>query len=208
MNAKMNMDMSLRDVQEQAEDSVKHVRNLSRKAFYIYAGVWGMAYDQVKYLLDNSMKLVDTAEQRGEAMVQDVNKRVDTFRGQANDKVVQWRGDVEQRVHEAGVELTESVKNVERRAEQAMERLGLTGDRATVKPVTIEITETVEMTPVLAEPVIGYNEMTAKEVIEQLGNWSENVLMLVHEYEAAHKNRVTVLSAIDERLTPVEAVPA
>ena len=206
MNAKMNM--SLRDAQEQAEDSMKWAFALSRKALYIYAGVWGMAYDGAEAFFTKSMKLVDNAEHRGEMVLQDVTKRVETLRDQANDKVMQWRGDVEQRVHEVGVELTENVKTVERRAEQAMERLGLAGERAAAAPVTIEITETVVTEPKLAEPLTGYDEMTAKDVVEKLDPLSEDVLMLVREYEAVHKNRVTVLSAVDERLTHKDAVTA
>jgi len=206
MNTKMNM--NLRDVQEQAEDSMKQATQWSRKAFYIYAGMWGMAYDNTKMVWDKSMKLVDNAEHRGETVVQDFTKRVETMRDQANHQFMQWRGDVEQRVHEAGAELSENVKNVERRAEQVMERLGLTGDLAATKPVTIEITETIVEKPVVAEPFAGYDEMTAKEVIEKLGPLGEDVLAIVREYEAAHKNRVTVLDAINERLAHMDAVTA
>lgn len=206
MNTKMNM--NLRDVQEQAEDSMKQAGQWSRKAFYIYAGMWGMAYDNTKMVWDKSMKLVDNAEHRGETVVQDFTKRVETMRDQANHQFMQWRGDVEQRVHEAGAELSENVKNVERRAEQVMERLGLTGDLAATKPVTIEITETIVEKSVVAEPFAGYDEMTAKEVVEKLSPLGEDVLAIVREYEAAHKNRVTVLDAINERLAHMDAVTA
>ncbi|MFN8495995.1 MAG: hypothetical protein U0350_50860 [Caldilineaceae bacterium] len=213
MNTKMNM--SLRNVQEQAEDSVKQASQWSRKAFYIYAGMWGMAYDNTKMLWDKSMNLVDNAEHRGEEVMQDFTKRVENMREQANHQFMQWRGDVEQRVHDveqrvhdAGVELTENVKNVERRAEQVMERLGLNGELVAVKPVTIEIVETVVEKPVLVEPFAGYDEMTAKEVVEKLGPLGEDVLAIVREYEAAHKNRVTVLDAINERLAHMDAVMA
>ena len=67
MNAKMNMpvDTSLRDVEAQAEDTLKMAIRLGRKTFFIYAGLLGMAYDKAKALLTNSMDLVDQAEHRG-----------------------------------------------------------------------------------------------------------------------------------------------
>ena len=214
MNAKMNMpvDTSLRDVEAQAEDTLKMAIRLGRKTFFIYAGLLGMAYDKAKALLTNSMDLVDQAEHRGENIVQDAGKRVDAWREGANDKVAHWRGDVEQRVQAVGTELSENVKTaekkVEKKAEQVMERLGLAGENAAAEPMTIEITEMVVMEPELTEPLAGYDEMTAKEVIERLPELGEDVMRLVSAYEAVNKNRVTVLQAIEERLTRMEPVTA
>lgn len=214
MNAKMNMpvDTSLRDVEAQAEDTLKMALRLGRKTFFIYAGLLGMAYDKAMALLTNSMNLVDKAEHRGETIVQDAGKRVDAWREGANDKVAHWRGDVEQRVQAVGTELSENVKTaekkVEQKAEKVMERLGLAGENAAAEPMTIEITEMVVMEPELTEPLAGYDEMTAKEVIERLPELGEDVMRLVSEYEAANKNRVTVLQAIEERLTRMEPVMA
>ncbi len=214
MNAKMNMpmDTSLRNVEGQAEDTLKMAIRLGRKTFFIYAGLLGMAYDKAKALLTNSMELVDEAEHRGETIVQDAGKRVDAWRDQANDKVAHWRGDVEHRVQAASTELSENVKTaekkVEQKAEQVMECLGLAGENAAAEPMTIEITELVVMEPELVEPLTGYDEMTAKEVIEHLTDLGEDVMRLVSEYEATYKKRVTVLQAVEERLARMEPVTA
>jgi hypothetical protein len=50
------------------------------------------------------------------------------------------------------------------------------------------------------EPWDGYGELTAKEVIDQLADASAATLAVVRLYESTHRDRVTVLAAIDRQL--------
>ena len=49
MNDKVTMNIDLRNVQEQVEDSVKQAQTFGRKAVLAYAGLWGLAYDCLLY---------------------------------------------------------------------------------------------------------------------------------------------------------------
>jgi hypothetical protein len=50
----------------------------------------------------------------------------------------------------------------------------------------------------LEPPMMGYDEMTVEEVETVLGGMDEKKLAELRTYEATHKNRVTVLRAVDE----------
>jgi len=213
MNAKGTLNLNLRNVQEQIEDSVKGTRQLGRKAALIYAGLLGLAYDQAKQMLYSSKKLVDQAEERGETIVSELNHRTEELRSQANLQALKWRDRVDQSIENATFEATEAVHNVEEMAEKAISRMNANkeGNAQALRvdgPMNIEITavETIEVT--LPEPVGGYDEMNAKEIAEQMQGWDATLLETVRAYELATKNRVTVLRAIDERMESMAPVAA
>lgn len=52
----------------------------------------------------------------------------------------------------------------------------------------------------IAEPWKGYGKLTAKEINDRLATESPASLAVARLYEAAHRNRVTVLKEIDRRL--------
>ena len=52
----------------------------------------------------------------------------------------------------------------------------------------------------VAEPWAGYDEMTAREIAQRVRNDDEAVAAAVRLYEAAHKNRTTVLDATERSL--------
>lgn len=52
----------------------------------------------------------------------------------------------------------------------------------------------------IAEPWDGYSRLTAKDVTAQLATADPAMLAVVRLYEAAHRNRSTVLAEIDRRL--------
>jgi hypothetical protein len=55
----------------------------------------------------------------------------------------------------------------------------------------------------VAEPWEGYSRLNAKDVIAQLATVSPESLAVVRLYESAHRNRRTVLAAVDRRLAKV-----
>lgn len=53
----------------------------------------------------------------------------------------------------------------------------------------------------LVMPIAGYDELNAKEIVAEIGRLSEAQCKQVRTHEANHKNRKTVLKALDARLT-------
>lgn len=47
-------------------------------------------------------------------------------------------------------------------------------------------------------PLEGYDDLTAREIVAMAVDWEEWVRALLYEWEAAHKNRVTVLEALEK----------
>ena len=53
----------------------------------------------------------------------------------------------------------------------------------------------------LVMPIAGYDELNVKAIVSEVGRLSEAQCQVVREHEVGHKNRKTVLKAIDARLT-------
>jgi ferritin-like metal-binding protein YciE len=51
------------------------------------------------------------------------------------------------------------------------------------------------------EPWAGYDEMTAEEVVERLRDGDDELVAKARDYERAHKNRTTVMRAVERELT-------
>lgn len=67
----MNVEMNL------SNETVVNTREFAHKAVLAYAGLWGMAYDSVKYGIENSQELLEKAEKRGEELEQGITKWYD-----------------------------------------------------------------------------------------------------------------------------------
>ncbi len=85
------MDTSLHDTQKKMDERLQRARQVGRKAFLVYTGLLGLAYDKVKSVLKDSQSLVEEAEQRGSTLAQEAGGRVETLRQQANTTVTEWR---------------------------------------------------------------------------------------------------------------------
>lgn len=53
-----------------------------------------------------------------------------------------------------------------------------------------------------AQPITGYDTLTANQVVQSLHGLTAKELQAVRQYEANHKNRTSVLRALDTRLKP------
>jgi hypothetical protein len=53
-----------------------------------------------------------------------------------------------------------------------------------------------------AFPIGGYDDLTAAQVVERLKDLEPAALRAVRDYERRNANRKTVLSAVEQRLTP------
>ena len=196
MTDKVTMNIDLRNVQEQVEDGVKQAQTVGRKAVLAYAGMWGLAYDKAQELWAESGKLIEKAEKRGEDLEAEWMQQFNKVQEKPEVKrVVVY---VEDQVDHVSKNAKTVVAEVEKFLGQFQPAAA--NVQATVKDVAIEVQAAV------TEAVVeGYDEMPAKDVIAMLPSFSKEMLAKVREYEAANKNRVTVLREIDEMLeTSVE----
>lgn len=202
----MNIELKLRNPQD-----IENVREIAHKAILAYAGLWGMAYDSAKYGLENSQELLEKAEKRGEEMEQEFNKWYDRYLDQATDEFGKLReryGENFEGVKEVITENTKGVKDVVAENAKgvtdkvlAAVRPGANGED--VQETVIEVAEAVEET--VKAPFEDYDSLTAKELIAKFDGMDDKALEMIREYEAATKNRVTVLRELDERLQAVAA---
>lgn len=197
MSEKMTMSIDLRNLQERIEDNVKQMRTLSRKAILAYAGMWGLAYDKAQELLNDGVKLLEKAEKRGEDIEAEWRERLSKVQEKPEVKrVVDY---VEDQIDSVSQNAKSIVAEVEKFLAHFQPAAG--NVQEAVKDVTIEVKAAV------TEAVVeGYEEMPAKDVIAMLPSLSKETLMKLRAYEAANKNRVTVLREIDALLeAPAEA---
>ena len=191
MSDKVTMNIDLRNVQEQVEDGVKQAQTFGRKAVLAYAGMWGLAYDKAQELWAESGKLLEKAEKRGEDIEAEWMQQFNKV--QEKPEVKRVVGYVEDQVDHVSKNAKSVVAEVEKFLAQFQP--AASNVQATVKDVAIEVQA------VVTEAVVeGYDEMPAKDVIAMLPSFSKEMLAKVREYEAANKNRVTVLREIDEML--------
>jgi chemotaxis regulatin CheY-phosphate phosphatase CheZ len=197
MSDKVTMNIDLRNVQEQVEDGVKQAQTMGRKALLTYAGMWGLAYDKAHDLWGEGAKLIDKAEKRGEDIEAEWMKQFNKVQEKPEVKrVVDY---VEDQVDHVGKNAKSVVAEVEKFLAQFQPAAG--NVQSAMKDVAIEVQAAI------TEAVVeGYDEMPAKDVVAMLPSFSKEMLVKVREYEAANKNRVTVLREIDAMLeTPAEA---
>ncbi|MBE2238411.1 MAG: hypothetical protein IAE81_11505 [Caldilineaceae bacterium] len=196
MSDKVTMNIDLRNVQEQVEDSVKQAQTFSRKAVLAYAGMWGLAYDKAQEFWAEGGKLIEKAEKRGEELETSWMNQFNKVQEKPEVKrVVDY---VEDQVDYVGKNAKSVVVEVEKFLGQFQPAAA--NVQSAMKNVAIEVQ--AEITEAVVE---GYDEMPAKDVIAMLPSFSKEMLLKVREYEIANKNRVTVLREIDAVLeTPVE----
>ncbi len=190
MNDKVTMNIDLRNVQEQVEDSVKQAQTFGRKAVLAYAGLWGLAYDKSREFWAEGTKLMDKAEKRGEELE---HEWLDQFnKVQKNPEVKKVVGYVEEQYDS----VSKNAKSVVTEVEKFLAQFNPAGERAEsmVKDVIIEVKEAI---------VEGYDEMPAKDIIAMLPSMPKDLLVKVREYEANNKGRVTVMREIDVMLESV-----
>jgi len=105
----MNVELSLNN------ENITNTREIAHKAVLAYAGLWGMAYDSVKYGIENSQELLEKAEKRGEELEQGITKWYDvTFEnaGASISKLRESYGENLEGVKESVVNVKDSVSGM------------------------------------------------------------------------------------------------
>jgi hypothetical protein len=195
----MNVNIDLRNLQEQVGENGEQVRKYAHKAALAYTGLWAMAYDSAKSGLEGSKELLDKAEKRGEEVEAEFSKQYSKYYDQALQEFQRLQERTGNVVDLEGVSknVSENAKLVQENVNKVMSRVGLPS-REDVPEVVIEVSVNGEE---VQPPLPDYEELTAKELVAKFDDMSVEDLRIVRAYEAAMKNRVTVLRDIDERLS-------
>jgi poly(hydroxyalkanoate) granule-associated protein len=203
MEVKLNIrNIDLRNTQEKVEDNVKQLRKVGRKAVLAYAGLWGLAYDEAKAILERGKKLVDEAENRGEKIEETAASEAKKARKDAEKRVKKLQKRLESRIRRTE---SKTEKQLERQVQDVLDRLGIPS-RERIEKLNREIdalTKKIDQQlakPAVELPIANYEVLNVKDVVSHLDNLSPAELATIKEYEMAHENRVTVLREIDRRL--------
>lgn len=195
MSAKVEIDVA--NVQEAVDDASKETVKYVHKAMLTALGVAGYAYDGAVALWHETGKFAAKAEKRGEKMEAEFNQNVQKVQDQVTDQVKLRRGQIEGTLSDVTKEVQSAGKSVEDRVQMTFSSLKLGGAK-TVSAGDVKIEVEV---PDL--PIPHYDELNAQALIDQLSGMDTDALTKLRDFELAHKNRVTVLREIDERLKAV-----
>ena len=202
----MNVELNVN--QEQVSDTIVTARDLAHKALLASAGLVGMAYDSVKYGIENSQEVLEKAEKRGEEIEQEFTKWYDMYMETAGSGVSKLRESYDDSIEGVkgsvvGVKdvVTENTKNIPGMVVSTVATVATVRPGANGKDVPATVIEVQEeASEAMSAPFDGYDKLTAKEVIAKLDGMDDQALETVKDYEAATKNRVTVLREINVRL--------
>jgi len=198
-----NVGVDLRNVQETVEDSTKEASKLVHKAVLASLGMVGFAYDGAVAVWHGTVEFVGKAEKRGEKMEAEFNQEVQKVQDQVTGEIKHRREQVEGTLNGVTKEVKSAGKSVEDRVQKTFSSLKF-GDGKTVEAGQIKIE--VEIKDL---PIVNYDEMNAQAIIDLLSGYDAEGLAKIRDFEIAHKNRVTVLREIDERLKAMtEPAPA
>lgn len=213
MEVKLDVrNIDLRNAQETVEDNVKQMQKTGRKVALAYAGLFGLAYDEAKAILERGRKMVSQAESRGEKMEAATRRQAKSAR-QGVEKRVQK---AEKEVEKIQKRLVKQVRRSEATAENEMdsqvekvlERLGIPSRERIVKlSAEIEaLSRKIDQEVLQAggtkwvAPLAAYNTLTAREIVALLDGMDTGKLAEVKAYELAHDNRVTITREVDRLL--------
>lgn len=201
MSAKVGVD--LRGVQESVEDSTKEAGKLVRKAMLASLGMVGFAYDGAVAVWNGTGEFVAKAEKRGEKMEAEFNQEVQKIQDQVTGEIKHRRKQVEGTLDGVTKEVKSAGKSVEDKVQKTFSGLKF-GNGKVVEAGQIKIE--VEIKDL---PIVNYDELNAQAIIDLLPGYDAEGLAKIRDFEMAHKNRVTVLREIDERLKAMtESAPA
>jgi hypothetical protein len=214
----------MRNVQESMEDSAKQLREYGRKAFLAYLGAWGMGYDFGKSVYSDGWKFVDKAEKRGEEVEKELKKFIEAYQKDFPGEVKKLANTVEDGVKHLAEDVSEQAgkygEDIQKRMaarfdfmhrEAKLESIEVS-EKATdaVNKAAEAVKDTAEAVAESVENAFdavwkGYDDLSVKDITAGLDKFDVETLEKVRVYEAANKNRVTVLREIDAKLQAVTA---
>ena len=217
----MTANLNMRNVQESVEDNAKLMREYGRKAFLAYLGAWGMTYDFSKSVYNDGWKFVDKAEKRGEEVEKELIKVLEAYQKDFPGEVKKLANTVEDGVKNVAEEMSGQAGKVGENFQKVVSRFDFMHREPKVEDIQVaeRMTDVVDKAAKVvkdtADAVVekvesafdavwkGYDELSVKDITAGLDKLDIETLEKVRVYEAANKNRVTVLREIDAKLEAV-----
>lgn len=204
----------MEEMQQRTKNMLDQVQDVTHKTVLAYVGAWGLAYDEATELWSRSRDMVDRAVDRGEKVEDRVSKEARQLREETEHRLEVLQRRLRRREEEAEAEMEEEVESIltrlnlpsrssiaslQRQVDSLSRKVDDALARRRAATVTAPAAETIEV-----EPFPGYDELTAREIIERLDALTIEQMVALKQYEMAHENRVTVIREVDRRL---EAMP-
>ncbi len=170
--------------------------NIARKGVLAYIGAIALTGDQVAQTLDRLAK-------RGEQASKGVRSQLRGTLRTVREELVEGQ----EQVTDAQLDLTS-------RRDQLLETLNIPSQTAVlelnaqVARLAAQIDElrgTLRRREAPAEPLPGYDKLTADAIVDRLPKLEEPALLALRAYEQQHANRVTVLRAVERALVERQA---
>ena len=208
----MTANLNMRNVQEGVEDSAKQMREMGRKAFLAYLGAWGMSYDFGKSVYKDGWAFVDKAEKRGEEVEKELMKVIEAYQKDFPGEAKKLANSVEDGAKAVAEQVSEQAGKVGENFQKVVARFDFVRREMPVEEIRVDGKGAVEVVEQVGATIVetaqnafdgvwkGYDELSVKDITAELDKMELMKLQLVREYEAANKNRVTVLREIDAKL--------
>lgn len=210
MNANTANSTDYSEMKENVAERIKAAKERGVKSRRQSLGLAAMAYDQMKESWTERERILNEAEVRGveveEELVdvmQDFDEQVAAMMNELREQGPSVVSDlVNGFARKSNNETVKSVASIfEKFATRFKEKTGKCADKSTAESQEIQINAVsaaaAEPTTVDATsaPWATYDDMTAKEIIAKVSGLSEAKKTAVRAYEAANKNRVTIMRA-------------
>ena len=189
-------------VEEQVNGALNRVQDATRKSFFAYLGIWGVAYDGAVGVVDYSKRMFNKAVERGSNVEQSVREEAQGRVANVEDQASEVRDHLKKRWRDSEQELESQIEaalnRLELPSQSSLTALNDKIDRLNDKIDGLLVTEETEI--VVAQPLPDYDKFTAKKIVGMLDKLTIEELVQVKQYEMAHENRVTVLREVDSLL--------
>lgn len=184
-------------MQNLVEETSHTVTGAPRRLLQASRGAISMTREEAEHLLERGEDLFEKLVERGQKIEEKQTERVQGW-------LKSWEERSRKQMHVAEEQFEHQVQNALRalhipsaddveRLDKEIERISKMLDKRLAERVEGEM------------PIVGYDEMTVKEVLPLLDDLSEEQLETVRAYEVSHDNRVTILREIESKLNKPEA---
>lgn len=195
------------DKRQTLAEVVQKAHILRRKGIRTYLGVWGMAFDCLvtgaMTVAQQGIQFSQQAEERGEAIENTLRNRLDDWKHQTAMGLVWLRERIDEQLPAVAVRPT-TVSIVMPVPAPTPARTPTAIPVPTpphqVQTGALLIDNAAAQRIIAPLPIANYDQLMAKQVIDQLARLTVDELQAIQEYEKQHAARITVLRVIDQTL--------
>jgi hypothetical protein len=196
----MSVNVNLNEVQVKVEEKANDAKRLGRKMALAALGFAGLTYDAGKSVIHSADDFVNRAEKRGAEIEALLEARVSEVQEQMTEEAKAQRAKVEATLSGITEGVGDTGATIQEKFQSGLSALKIgSGTVIETDDIKIEV-EIVDS----EEPWDGYGELNAQEILDRLADLKADRLVILREYEANTKNRVTVLREIDMLLAGLE----